>query len=203
MDLTKLNELVGRWENQEFAQKFIDSAITLVRDEQGILPLKLASSSRLLHLNILDAPAWNNPPGRVFYEELKKRFKNCAQIELRGNAARQQYRQAEQEYKKHDAVIISTAIRISANKGSIDLNLQQVTLLKKLAKGKKPFVFALFGSPYLLAALPELPSYILAYDYYPEAEIAVVKAIAGEIPFRGKLPVQIPSLYPIGYALKK
>jgi len=39
----------------------------------------------------------------------------------------------------------------------------------------------LFGSPYLLNYIPELPSYALAYECYPGAETAMVRAIFGEI----------------------
>jgi beta-N-acetylhexosaminidase len=60
----------------------------------------------------------------------------------------------------------------------------------------------LFGSPYLLSFVPELPSYILTYEYYPEAERAAVRALAGDIPFTGTLPVSLPEAYPLGHGLK-
>ena len=50
------------------------------------------------------------------------------------------------------------------------------------------FVLALFGSPYLLNDIPELPSYALANNSYPGAEAAMVRALFGEIPLVGRLP---------------
>jgi hypothetical protein len=34
------------------------------------------------------------------------------------------------------------------------------------------------------------------------AEVAMVRAITGEIEFKGKLPITLPELYPIGHGLK-
>ena len=34
-------------------------------------------------------------------------------------------------------------------------------------------------------------------------EMAAVKAITGEIPFRGKLPISLPGLYPVGHGLTR
>jgi beta-N-acetylhexosaminidase len=100
-----------------------------------------------------------------------------------------------------DAVVVTAFIRVAAYKGSIDLTPEQLRFLQDLSKLQKPFVFALFGSPYLLHHVPELPSYILTYDTYPGAELSAIKAITGEIPFKGKLPVSLPGLYPVGHGL--
>ena len=65
------------------------------------------------------------------------------------------------------------------------------------------FAFTLFGSPYLLSPLPEIPSYILTFDTHPAAESAAVCAITGEIPFKGKLPISLPGFYEIGHGLTR
>ncbi|HVR43237.1 MAG TPA: hypothetical protein VMS56_07285, partial [Thermoanaerobaculia bacterium] len=63
------------------------------------------------------------------------------------------------------------------------------------------FVFSLFGSPYVLPSIPELPSYILGYDTHPAAEISAVRGITGEMEFRGRLPISLPGFYPVGHGL--
>jgi beta-N-acetylhexosaminidase len=100
-----------------------------------------------------------------------------------------------------DAVIVTAFIRVSAYKGTIDLNQWQVDLLKSFSKMDKPFVFVLFGSPYLLSFVPELPTYMLTYEYYPEAERAAARAVMGDIPIAGKLPTSLPGYYPVGHGL--
>ena len=103
---------------------------------------------------------------------------------------------------------MSGFIRVAAYKGSIDLSQWQLELLRDLSKLDRPFVFALFGSPYLLSFVPELPAYALAFEDYPEAERVMVRAVFGEIPFTGHLPISLPvsaegepKAYPIGHGL--
>ncbi|HXG57464.1 MAG TPA: hypothetical protein VNL91_00380, partial [Thermoanaerobaculia bacterium] len=103
----------------------------------------------------------------------------------------------------NDAVVVTAFIRVAAYKGSIDLSREQLAFLHDLSAAKKPFVFALFGSPYLLHHVPELPSYLLTFDTNPGAELAAVRAIAGEIPITGKLPISLPGLHPIGHGLTR
>jgi beta-N-acetylhexosaminidase len=102
-----------------------------------------------------------------------------------------------------DCVIVNGFIRAAAFKGSIDLNENQLELLKSLSRSNKPFVFVMYGSPYLLTFVTELPTYILAYEYYAGAEEAALKAVLGEIPFKGRLPIELPGLYEIGHSAKE
>jgi beta-N-acetylhexosaminidase len=74
-------------------------------------------------------------------------------------------------------------------------------LLERLSETSTPTAFVHFGSPYLLSAVPDLPSYILAYDDHSAAEVSVVKAVLGAIPFLGKLPVSLPGAYPVGHSI--
>jgi len=100
-----------------------------------------------------------------------------------------------------DVVVVNGYIRVAAYKGSVALTPNELQLLRDLIALKKPFVFTIFGSPYLLTQIPELPSYIVAYDTTAIAEMAVVRAITGEIPFRGHLPISLPGLYKAGHGL--
>ena len=78
-------------------------------------------------------------------------------------------------------------------------------LLQDLARSSgrrnQPFVTAFFGSPYVPMTVPELPAMLLTYDLSDHAEESAVRAIAGEIPIGGKLPIALPGLFPFGHGL--
>ena len=61
------------------------------------------------------------------------------------------------------------------------------------AKREKTVVVS-FGSPYFLSDFPQIENYVCAYSNALTSETGVVKALFGEIPFRGRLPVTIPGL---------
>ena len=179
-------------------------AIGGMRDERHVLPLRPSPDLRIVQINVLDNRiGWREGAvGRVAAAEMLKRFPRTvtAQIDDQSNA--NELDLARKLAQTGDAIVVNAFVRVAAYKGSIDLTPAEGTLLRDLAAMKKPFVFTIFGSPYVLTHIPELPSYIVTYDTSPLAEMAMVRAITGEIEFKGKLPISLPGLYPIGHGLK-
>ncbi len=203
VDLDRIETIVGQREHQQWARTMIERAITLVRDERRVLPLSLQEAQRVLLLTILDArEGWREgPPGAAFRAELLKRHQNVVEVTIDERTSRETIEVIKKLAGLCDVILANGFIRVAAYKGSIDLTEGQLDLLRFLSTWEKPFVFTLFGSPYALSVVPELPTYILTYEYYPEAERAALRAILGEIPFTGKLPISLPGAYPIGHGL--
>ncbi len=63
--------------------------------------------------------------------------------------------------------------------------------------GDKPVVFVALRSPYLRYYLPGIPNCVLTYANSAELQTALVEALFGEIPFKGRLPVKLPDPYGI------
>jgi beta-N-acetylhexosaminidase len=102
-----------------------------------------------------------------------------------------------------DVLVVNGFVRVASYKGSIDLSSDQITLLRELIGMKKPLMFTAFGSPFVLAHVPELPAYAVTYDISPTAEVAAVKALTGEIAFKGHLPINLSNRYPLGHGLTR
>ena len=204
-NVNSLSTVVGSRANRELSQRISDEAITLVRDERSSLPLRPDAEKRVLHVNILDSRiGWREGPvGRVLAEEIPKRFPKAVTVEIDDLSVANELTMTRTMADMVDAVVVTAFIRVAAYKGSIDLTEAQTALIKDLAAMQKPFVFVIFGSPYLLHHIPELPSYVVTYDTHPAAEMAAVKAITGEIPFKGKLPISLPGLHPVGHGLSR
>ena len=205
VDIDKLDIALGTKEHQRTAQQIIESAITLVRDKRGDLPIKLTPQQKALFITMVDnSEGWRDGvPGRAFYAELVKRHPNSINVYLTDKTSPAELELVRKLASFSDAVIVNAFIRVASFKGSIDMSEGEINLLKQLSGVEKPFAFVLYGSPYLLAFVPELPTYILAYEYYPAAEEAALKAVLGEIDFKGKLPVELPGFYPIGHSAAK
>jgi beta-N-acetylhexosaminidase len=97
--------------------------------------------------------------------------------------------------------VIGVFSRLRAGKGNVDLQPRFVELIKKLAAQAKPVVIISFGSPYFLRHFPEVDVYLCAYRYANEAQQAAARALFGEIPLVGRLPVSIPGCFPRGHGL--
>lgn len=203
VDIAKLDRMLGSNEHRRTAQQIIENAITLVRDKRNILPLKLTPEQRVLSITMVDnSEGWRDGvPGSTFFDELLKRHRKSIKVYVTDKTAAAELELIKKLAAFSDVVIVNGFIRVASFKGSIDLSEGEINLLKHLSTIDKPFAFVLFGSPYLLSFVPELPTYILAYEYYPAAEEAALKAVLGEIEFKGKLPIELPGFYQIGHSV--
>lgn len=205
VDIDKLDRVLGSSEHQRTAQQIIENAITLVRDKRNVLPLKLTPEQKVLFITIVDnSEGWRDGvPGRAFFAGLLKRHPNSSNVYITDKTSPAEFDLIRKLAAFSDVVIVNGFIRVASYKGSIDLSEGEINLLKHLSAIDKPFAFVLYGSPYLLSFVPELPAYVLAYEYYPAAEEAALKAVLGEIEFKGRLPIELPGFYPIGHAEKR
>lgn len=203
-DVNRLMPLIGTREHRALAQKIADNAITLVRDERHALPLKPSPDLRVVQIIILDTrTGWREGPvGGTLRAEMEKRFPRAVTVQVDDQSLPSELDMVRKLAQLADVVVINGFIRVAAYKGSINLTASEIALLRDLSKMQKPLVFTVFGSPYVLSHVPDVPSYILTYDISPPSEMAAVRAITGEIPFRGKLPINLPGFYPIGHGLQ-
>jgi beta-glucosidase-like glycosyl hydrolase len=201
-DIKQLDRVLGSKENQAAAREIIESAVTLVRDSKNVLPLKLSAEQKVLFVTVVDnSEGWRDGmPGRAFLEGLRKRHQNVTNVYVTDRTSWAEIDLIKKLAALADVIIVNGFIRVSSYKGSIDMSEGEINLLKHLSATGKPMAFVLYGSPYLISFVPEIPTYILAYEYYPAAEEAALKAVLGEIEFKGKLPVELPGFYPIGHS---
>ncbi|HSR70188.1 MAG TPA: glycoside hydrolase family 3 N-terminal domain-containing protein [Acidobacteriota bacterium] len=201
VELASIDQIVGSPQHEELSQQVMEQAITIVRDEKDALPLRPRPSSTLLLVTMTDR---DRPDGRgwALRQELRDHHRNTLHFEVDADATSNEIRLLRELARRVDAVVVGSYIRIAAFKGEIDLAPNQLEALRQLAALDRPTAFVFFGSPYLLSAVPELPTYILAYEDFPGAEAAAARVILGLKPARGKLPISLPDLYPIGHSTR-
>ncbi|HUF23805.1 MAG TPA: hypothetical protein VMN81_06735 [Vicinamibacterales bacterium] len=106
---------------------------------------------------------------------------------------------------RYDAIVVSVFVRTASYSGRMDLAPPLMRLLQDVARvtaaSKQPFVTTFFGNPYVATFLPELPAMLVTYDVYDLAEASAVRALAGEAPITGKLPIDLPGIAPVGTGL--
>src|SRR5439155_5142850 len=71
---------------------------------------------------------------------------------------------------------------------------EQAALAEQIYKTGKPVVTVGFGSPYLIERFPQAETWLAAFGISDVAQISAARALFGQIPVRGKLPVTIPGV---------
>ena len=209
IDLDAVPSAVGGRAHDAAAQEAFAKAITLVKDERRQVPLTVPRDAPVLYLSVLDYPAgWQiAAPSRTFIPELKKRWPNVTSIEVSDHTPMSEMDLVRAVAPRYAAVVCSVFVRSTSGSGRLDLGSEMVRLLRDLARiterTSMPFVTTFFGNPYTAAFVPELPATLLTYDFYDAAERAAVRAIAGEAPIGGRLPITLSPQFKAGHGLDR
>jgi beta-N-acetylhexosaminidase len=191
VDTTRLKGLVNAAESNAEAQKIADKSVTLVRDEKKIVPLDGKVST--VFYTLVESSA--STEGAAFEAEVKKRLPSATF--LRGTSVMTSAELAGlmQTADRYVAVAFAS---VAPSRGSAALGGNLPGFVDNLVATKKPVVFVAMGNPYLLRNFPDVAAYLTTYSTVAPSEIAVAKALFGEIAIGGKLPVSIPGLAKIG-----
>ncbi len=200
---------VGGRKHEAVAQAVSDRAMTLIKDERAMVPMPTPRTGSVMYLSVLDYPSgWRiAAPSRTMIPELRARWAATEAFEISDRTTASELDMVRALAAKYDAVVAGIFVRASSGSGRLDLAPQLERFLQDLARAterrQQPFVSVLFGNPYTAIAMPEAPALMLTYDFSDGAERAAVKALAGEIPLTGKLPIVLPGLFPLGHGLTR
>jgi beta-N-acetylhexosaminidase len=187
-------------EHRRMAANIAGRAITLVREETGVLPLR--RDARTVIVSVSDFAETLNPVGGV-EREVRRRLKTFAPAFLIDARSRNDEMNAIVDAAKAaDVVVLALAIRAVSGAGHMILPDAAKHLVDQLPANVKVAAVA-FGSPYVLRDLPSLQTYLCAYGTQPVLQRAAVEALFGERPITGKLPVSIPGLHVRGEGLTR
>jgi beta-N-acetylhexosaminidase len=217
VDLSTIANAVGKPQNIAFGEKVADSAITLVRDNGKVLPLKSKGTVKAglpymtkeeTHnqvLAILFSDDVRTDSGRAFGREFRVRIPDARVIyvdpRFAGGMTDEVLKAVDEAQIVVAAVyLIPTAGKVGNSVGMADASgalLQQ--LLDHAAE--KTAVVAM-GNPYLASDFPKIENYMCTFSNATVSELSAIKALFGEIPIRGHLPVTIPNVAQRGAGLE-
>jgi beta-N-acetylhexosaminidase len=181
-------------EDIQRVQEIADRAVTLVRNERNLLPLNPQSTASFLVLT----ERRGSTQGRVLAAEIRKRIPNAQVVALDPAASDADLTQAADGARSADAIVVAAFVSVAAYRGTVGLSAGYATLLNALLESGKPVILVALGNPYLLRSFPAVTAYLTTYSPVAPSEVAAAKALFGEIPIRGRLPVTIPGFAKYG-----
>jgi len=191
VDINAINQKVGSVAWQDDAQEISDRGITLLRDTQHLLPLDGTKPSRGLLLAFYADP--EPYPGEDLERELKSRFDSVTTLR-----ADTRFMSADSlklpPPDSYDVAILALFVRVSDRKGNVDVPPEQQAFADRVYKAGKPVITLAFGSPYLIERFPQSQTWLAAFGISDVAQISMARAIFGQIPVKGHLPVTIPGV---------
>jgi beta-N-acetylhexosaminidase len=217
IDINKISTVISSPESLVTAQQIADSAITLVRNNGRMLPLTSRRHSasapaygtvqqegnKFLCIIFTDDVRSDN--GRQLQRELHTRVPDARFIFVDPRIAAGSMAEIQSALSSAENVVAAIYLipvpgRAVRKEGATAVNTISVpdataALLQTILEAKREkTVVVSFGSPYFLADFPQIENYVCAYSNAITSEVGAVKALFGEIPFRGRLPVTIPGV---------
>ena len=162
---------VGTDAHQQLAQTIASQAITVVRNRDNLLPLKLKPETSVL---ILSASS-------TLFENFKGHHPNTADVRIP---------------QKPEVESILSQLILQAGDADVVIagviNDEQAALVQRISVATTtPIIVIALGSPYTLRGCPDVSASLAAYDIHDASVSAAVEVIAGAREAQGKLPVRL------------
>jgi beta-N-acetylhexosaminidase len=201
--LDAIDRNVAGKQSVELAREVAEHAITLVRNDDNLVPLRsLKPESRIFNLAITngDDRLWI---ANAFAGAISESGHKIETLVLDDRSSDAEVQKALERARGADMVIASLYGRVRTGQArSVGLPEPGAKALATLITNKTPVVGISFGNPYLLQSFPELRTYLVAYGDMPSLQQAAARALLGEIDVTGKLPISLPGLYPRGSGIQ-
>src|SRR5580700_2407176 len=211
VDLSAIASTVGKPENIAFGQQVADSAITLVRDNGKMLPLKSKGTTKAglpyttreeTHnrvVAVLFSDDVRTDSGRAFGREFRSRIPDARVIYVDPRIAAGMSDEVLKAVDEAQTVVAAVYVIPTAGKvgNSVAMADASGALLQQvLDHGAAKTTVVAMGNPYLASDFPKIENYMCTFSNASVSEVAAIKALFGEIPIHGHLPVSIPNVAP-------
>ncbi len=209
VNIDELAKTVGQPANLAFGQQVAEKAVTLVRDNGLVLPLKskgttaagLPYTGQEVTSNqtvaVLFSDDMRTESGRAFVREFRARVPDAHLIYVDPRTAAGMSDEVMKAVDEARTVVAAVYVVPTAGKIGNTVAVPDATavLLNQMLDhaAAKTAVIAM-GNPYLAASFPKIENYMCTFSNVSVSEIAAVKALFGETAIRGRLPVSIPNI---------
>jgi beta-N-acetylhexosaminidase len=179
--------VVGSRAHAAVARAVAERALVLVRDRDDVVPLR-PDARRILSITYADTR--DAAVGRVFEAELG-RGRSVTSVRIHPRTTARELDAIIARAGTADLVIASAQVVPREHRGTVETTPLFPRAIERLVERGVPLVVVSFGSPYLLAAVPDAPAYLVAWGGTGDSQRAAARALLGELPITGRMPVEL------------
>jgi beta-N-acetylhexosaminidase len=222
VDVKAIANLVGKPGNLSFGQQVADAAVTLVRDNGKVLPLKSSlknggtakaglpyTTQEETHnqvLAVLFSDDVRADSGRAFGRDFRARIPDARVLYVDPRIAAGMSAEVLKAVDEARTVVAAVYVVPTAGKVGNTVAMADATgalLQQVLDRATEKTAVVAMGNPYLAADFPKIENYMCTFSNATVSETGAVKALFGEIAIRGHLPVSIPNIAQRGAGIER
>ena len=211
VDLSAVDKAIARPSNLAAAQTVADRAVTLALDANKLLPLRIPTAPSSIVAVIFTDNSRTSEGARTLARQLRQRVPNATVLYV--DEANVSFISPQVLAAVKDATtVIAVAEAVPSarrtiggqGKGSVDLDQNAAQLLADIMKAAaSKTVVAAFGNPYIGTQIPGIGTYVCTFSDATTSAVSLVRALFGEIPIHGRLPVTLPGIAQRGSGLDR
>ena len=190
MDDTHMS--VGKKSNFDLASEIGNRSITLVKNNDNILPLQPKSNDTFYIVDLYDGA--NNHNESIVTKSLRENGYKVRSFQIDKSDSLIVANHILDQIPSDGLVLLNAYANPVEWKENIFLPSVEADFINRLIKKCSTVIITSFGSPYLIQDFPEAPVYICAYKGSSVMQKAFLNALMGESDINGILPVTIPGI---------
>ncbi|MDJ0952118.1 MAG: glycoside hydrolase family 3 N-terminal domain-containing protein [Acidimicrobiia bacterium] len=188
---------VGCDEHDALAREAAERAITMVRNDAGLVPLRLDPSARIAAVmpqpkDLTPADTSSRVPPSLA-GALRRHHQYVDEHVVGHPPTDADIAAIRQRAEEYDLIVLGTI------SGSMDE--QQTALARQLLDTATPVIAIALRTPYDLLAFPQAETYLCTYGIRGPSMEAAARALFGEISCSGRLPVTLSAAFPLGFGI--
>ena len=198
--LDSVPEMVGSRRVLPFARDLSTRAIVLAGDPAGVVDSLRAGPRSIALVTYGEENAGS--VGNTLARLLRATGHRVTLFRLWPASGRAGLDSARAVIRKNPYTVFAASVRVSAWKGSVGLPEPVADLMSETFRRRRTVLVSL-GSPYIGMQVDPLGAYLLGWTASGLGEWAAGRALTGEGPITGRLPVRIPPTFPLGAGLDR
>ena len=183
---------LNRAEDELLHRELVKSSITIIKDEDGILPIKDLTDKKIAYVKLGEAPK----------SDFVRMLRNYARVDV---VSDEKLDRLMRKLKKYDLVIIGYHQSNDHPWKAYKFKNEDLVKLQEIAR-KNKVILNILTSPYSLLQIKSftnIEGIVVSYQNSKLAQEISAQAIFGAIDVKGKLPVSIRNEFGEGYGLIK
>ena len=187
VSLDSLRAVVGIASHRALATEIAARAITVLRNGNGQLPLRVRKPIQL----VVYTPETEFGGGNAFVDEFQKH--GNAVVTRVGPLWSPAALKLITRRAARDRLLVLTVVRRVEGRGRVAIAEPFAVWMRKITKRKRPIVVAV-GNPYVIGQFPGIEEYMVTFSAGEAPERAAAKALFDGT-FRGRSPVSLPGIF--------
>ena len=193
-DVALLKSAIGHPEIRRLEKEIAEKAVTLVRNQDGLLPLRLGESAQIAVVGM-------HPATDLFAAAVRARHPNTKHVRISTSPDSEQLSKVDELIKESEAVLITLCPVEPWTHGLVDEEAQAKFVNRVLQAGTPAIVVAA-REPYGLRRFPQARTCIATYGYPEVSARAAADLVFGLVQPCGCLPVSVPNCVEYGAGIQ-